>query len=109
MDSSSSSDVILGSGDYACSDDVVFVNNLVASESMLSLDASAVTSSAQHKQTDNSDSRSDSPGFDYYTPPSSPEPVYIFEGIPSKDDEELTAALSLVSFLRNKYVKIHYE
>lgn len=68
---------------------------LVASESMLSSDSSAVTSS-QCEQT--SDSRSDSADIDYYTPPSSPEPIYIYQGIPSKDDEELATALSLVNY-----------
>ncbi|VDM96199.1 unnamed protein product [Thelazia callipaeda] len=35
--------------------------------------------------------------FDYYTPPSSPDPVYIYQGVPSKEDEELALALSMVN------------
>ncbi|KAL3982656.1 Ankyrin repeats (3 copies) family protein [Acanthocheilonema viteae] len=90
--SSSSADIVLDSGDYSSEDDVVVVDKLVVSESMLSSD----TSSAQQEQTSSSDGQSDCVDFDYYTPPTSPEPIYIYEGIPSKDDEELAIALSLV-------------
>ncbi|VDK60880.1 unnamed protein product, partial [Gongylonema pulchrum] len=33
----------------------------------------------------------------YVTPPTSPEPIYVHEGMPSKEDEELAMALSLAS------------
>ncbi|CAG9538703.1 unnamed protein product [Cercopithifilaria johnstoni] len=95
--SSSSPDVVLNSGDYASKDNVEFVDNVVASESMLSSESSVVTSSAQHEQTSSSGNRNNFASFDYYTPPSSPEPIYIYEGIPSKDDEELAIALSFVN------------
>ncbi|VDK85064.1 unnamed protein product [Litomosoides sigmodontis] len=92
LDSSPSSPSSLDSDHQKSKGGLDFV--LVASESMLSSDSSAITSS-QHEQT--SDSRSDSPDIDYYTPPSTPEPIYIYQGIPSKDDEELATALSLVN------------
>ncbi|EFO22222.2 hypothetical protein LOAG_06265 [Loa loa] len=93
---SSSADALLDSGDSAPKDDALFLEGFVASESFLTSDSSVGTSSVQHEHTSSSDERSDSVDFDYYTPPSSPEPVYIYEGFPSKDDEELTIALSLV-------------
>ncbi|VDK78355.1 unnamed protein product [Onchocerca ochengi] len=91
--SSSSSDVFLDSGNLASKDDALSVKNPSDSGSLESI---VVASDVQYDQGINNDERSDSVDFDYYTPPSSPEPVYIYEGIPSKDDEELIIALSLV-------------
>lgn len=90
----SSSDVFLDSGNLASKDDALSVKNPSDSGSLESI---VVASDVQYDQGINNDERSDSDDFDYYTPPSSPEPVYIYEGIPSKDDEELIIALSLVS------------
>uniref|UniRef100_A0A158Q8B3 ANK_REP_REGION domain-containing protein n=1 Tax=Elaeophora elaphi TaxID=1147741 RepID=A0A158Q8B3_9BILA len=98
LDSSSSSDVLLDSqGDNASKDDTVLLGNPLVTESMLCADSSVATSSAEHERTSNNENRTESFDFVYYTPPSSPEPIYVFEGIPSKDDEELANALSLVN------------
>ncbi|KAK6111009.1 Ankyrin repeats (3 copies) family protein [Brugia pahangi] len=96
LDSSSSSETLLNSGDYISKDYVSFAENLMTSESPLTSDLNIVISPAQLEQTNSNNERNDSIDFDYYTPPSSPEPIYIYEGIPSKDDEELVTALSLV-------------
>uniref|UniRef100_A0AAF5Q570 ANKLE2 third alpha/beta domain-containing protein n=1 Tax=Wuchereria bancrofti TaxID=6293 RepID=A0AAF5Q570_WUCBA len=93
---SSSSETLLNSGDYISKDDASFTENLMTSESPLTSDLNIVVSPAQLEQTNSNNERNDSIDFDYYTPPSSPEPIYIYEGIPSKDDEELVTALSLV-------------
>uniref|UniRef100_A0A915PGX6 Ribonuclease H1 N-terminal domain-containing protein n=1 Tax=Setaria digitata TaxID=48799 RepID=A0A915PGX6_9BILA len=74
-------------------DDGLSMENRLTSESLLDSDSYVVV---EDEQTNSSDKSSCSVDFEYHTPPSSPEPVYIYEGIPSKDDEELAAALSLV-------------
>ncbi|OZC07323.1 hypothetical protein X798_05690 [Onchocerca flexuosa] len=91
--SSSSSDVFLDSGNLASKNNALSIKN---SSDSGSLESIVVASDVQYEQANSNDERSDSIDFDYYTPPSSPEPVYIYEGIPSKDDEELIIALSLV-------------
>lgn len=85
----------LDSKDHVSDDAAAFVENSMVSESFLTSNSGVVVSSVQ--QTCDTDERNGSIDFDYHTPPSSPDPVYIYEGIPSKDDEELAVALSLVS------------
>ncbi|KAM3725798.1 Ankyrin repeat and LEM domain-containing protein [Dirofilaria immitis] len=93
LDELSSSDLFLDSGDFASRNDAFSTKNPLNSESSGLI---VVASDIQHEQISNIDEGRNSIDFDYYTPPCSPEPVYIYEGIPSKDDEELIIALSLV-------------